>query len=57
MSREDVLVSADWAEKNLNAANVVFVGYQTGLRGPRDVVVPDPKHENHMHVRFPARSG
>ena len=28
MSREDVLVSADWAEKNLGAANVVFVGYQ-----------------------------
>jgi hypothetical protein len=25
MSRDDVLVSADWAEKNLGAANVVFV--------------------------------
>jgi thiosulfate/3-mercaptopyruvate sulfurtransferase len=25
MSREDVLVSADWAEKNLNADNTVFV--------------------------------
>ena len=25
MSREDVLVTADWAEKNLGAANVVFV--------------------------------
>src|SRR5690242_1772392 len=25
MSREDVLVSADWAEKNLGSANVVFV--------------------------------
>src|SRR5688572_6474940 len=25
MSREDVLVSADWAEKNLNSENVVFV--------------------------------
>jgi thiosulfate/3-mercaptopyruvate sulfurtransferase len=25
MSREDVLVTADWAEKNLNAGNVVFV--------------------------------
>ena len=25
MSREDVFVSADWAEKNLNAENVVFV--------------------------------
>jgi murein endopeptidase len=35
-------------------AQVVFVGYQTGLRGPSGVVVPYPSHENHMHVRFPA---
>jgi hypothetical protein len=33
-------------------ARMVFVGYSTGLRGPRKVVVPYPKHENHMHVRF-----
>ena len=25
MARSDVLVSADWAESNLDAANVVFV--------------------------------
>jgi hypothetical protein len=36
-------------------AKVVFVGYHTGLHGPEDVVVPYPKHENHMHVRFRAR--
>ncbi len=34
-------------------AQVVFVGYSTGLRGPSGVVVPYPNHENHMHVRFP----
>ena len=30
----------------------VFVGYATDLRGPGDVVVPYPNHEDHMHVRF-----
>jgi penicillin-insensitive murein endopeptidase len=34
-------------------AQVVFVGYSTGLSGPSGVVVPYPNHENHMHVRFP----
>ena len=34
-------------------ATKVFVGYSTGLRGPNEVVVPYPNHENHMHVRFP----
>jgi len=33
-------------------AQIVFVGYSTGLHGPRGVVVPYPNHENHMHVRF-----
>ena len=35
-------------------AKIVFVGYSTDLRGPDGVVVPYPRHENHMHVRFPA---
>jgi hypothetical protein len=35
-------------------AQVVFVGYSIDLRGPSGVVVPYPRHENHMHVRFPA---
>lgn len=35
-------------------AQKVFVGYSTGLRGPGDVVVPYPNHEDHLHVRFPA---
>jgi Penicillin-insensitive murein endopeptidase len=34
-------------------ASMIFVGYATDLRGPRDVVIPYPNHENHMHVRFP----
>jgi murein endopeptidase len=34
-------------------ASKIFVGYATDLRGPRDVVIPYPNHENHMHVRFP----
>jgi len=34
-------------------AQVVFVGYSTGLHGPVGVVVPYPGHEYHMHVRFP----
>jgi murein endopeptidase len=38
-------------------AQVVFVGYSTGLRGPSGVVVPYPNHENHMHVRFPPPPG
>jgi murein endopeptidase len=38
-------------------ATMVFVGYATGLHGPDRVVIPYPNHENHMHVRFPARAG
>jgi hypothetical protein len=38
-------------------AQVVFVGYSTGLHGPGGVVVPYPNHENHMHVRFPLPPG
>jgi hypothetical protein len=37
-------------------AQVIFVGYATGLEGPSSVVVPYPHHENHMHVRFPPPS-
>jgi len=34
-------------------AQMVFVGFSTGLRGPAGVVIPYAYHENHMHVRFP----
>jgi Penicillin-insensitive murein endopeptidase len=34
-------------------AQMIFVGYSTGLSGPAGVVIPYSNHENHMHVRFP----
>jgi len=34
-------------------AQVIFVGYSTGLHGPDGRVVPWPNHDYHMHVRFP----
>jgi murein endopeptidase len=38
-------------------AQMIFVGYSTGLHGPAGVVVPYSSHENHMHVRFPPPGG
>jgi hypothetical protein len=54
MTRQvDRRLAQDLLDRFLAAgAKVVFVGYSTDLRGPRDVVVPYPNHENHMHVRF-----
>jgi penicillin-insensitive murein endopeptidase len=37
-------------------AQMIFIGYSTGLHGPGGVVMPWPNHDNHMHVRFPPRS-
>ena len=34
-------------------AQLVLVGFDTGLTGPSGVVVPYAGHDNHMHVRFP----
>ena len=34
-------------------AQMIFVGYASGLHGPPGVVIPYANHENHMHVRFP----
>jgi murein endopeptidase len=36
-------------------AEVVFVGPSTGLHGPSGVVAPLVQHDNHLHVRLPAR--
>jgi hypothetical protein len=33
-------------------ASMIFVGYATDLHGSREIVIPYPNHENHMHVRF-----
>jgi murein endopeptidase len=38
-------------------AQVIFVGYSTGLHGPAEVVVAYRGHEYHMHVRFPPPRG
>jgi hypothetical protein len=54
----DRRLSQDLLERFIAArATMVFVGYHTGLHGPSKVVIPYPNHENHMHVRFPRRSG
>jgi hypothetical protein len=37
-------------------AQMIFVGYSTGLHGPAGVVIPYSGHEYHMHVRFPPPS-
>ena len=36
-------------------AEVVFVGPSTGLHGPAGIVTPLVQHDNHLHVRLPAR--
>jgi murein endopeptidase len=52
-SQVDRVLTQDLLDRFIAAgAQVVFVGYATGLRGPSGVVVPYPNHENHMHVRF-----
>ena len=38
-------------------AQMIFVGYSTGLHGRSGVVIPYPNHEYHMHVRFPPPGG
>jgi hypothetical protein len=49
----DHVLAQDMLDRFLAAgAQMVFVGYSTGLQGPGGVVVPWPHHENHMHVRF-----
>ncbi len=56
-SQVDRALAQDLLDRFIAAgAQIVFVGYSTGLRGPSGVVVPYPNHENHMHVRFPAPS-
>jgi murein endopeptidase len=38
-------------------AQMVFVGFGTGLRGPSGVVIPYAGHDYHMHVRLRPQSG
>jgi hypothetical protein len=51
-SQIDRALAQDLLDRFIAAgAQVVFVGYATGLHGPGEVV-PYPNHEDHMHVRF-----
>jgi murein endopeptidase len=57
-SQIDRVLAQDLLDRFVAAgAQVVFVGYSTGLRGQSGVVVPYPNHEDHMHVRFPPPPG
>ena len=54
----DLRLAQDLLERFVAAgAQMVFVGYSTGLQGPSGVVIPYANHEYHMHVRFPPPSG
>jgi hypothetical protein len=56
--RVDRALAQDLLDRFVAAgAQIVFVGYAVGLRGPSEVVVPYPNHEDHMHVRFPPPRG
>jgi murein endopeptidase len=50
-------LSQDLVDRFVRAGAVkVFVGPNTGLDGPPDVVQPLSGHDNHIHVRIAARS-
>jgi murein endopeptidase len=61
--REVAPASADQIDQRLSqdlvtrfveaGAEKVFVGPNTGLTGPPEVVVPLVNHDNHLHVRLP----
>jgi murein endopeptidase len=49
----DRTLSQDLVNRFVDAgAQFVFVGFRTGVRGPRRIVQRIPRHENHMHVRI-----
>ena len=49
----DRVLAQDLVDRFVAAgAQFVFVGYRTGLRGPRRVVQAIPNHDNHLHVRL-----
>jgi murein endopeptidase len=54
----DLRLAQDLVDRFVAAgAQMIFVGEETGLRGPSGVVMPYPNHEFHMHVRFPPPAG
>jgi murein endopeptidase len=49
----DRALAQDLVDRFVDAgAQFVFVGFRTGLKGPRRTVQRIPLHENHMHVRI-----
>jgi Penicillin-insensitive murein endopeptidase/Zinc carboxypeptidase len=54
VSEVDLRLSQDLVDRFVAAgATKVFVGLGTPWKGPRDVVVQLPMHDNHLHVRLP----
>jgi Penicillin-insensitive murein endopeptidase len=52
----DLSLSQELVDRFVEAgAEKIFVGPSTGLRGPPGVVEVLPHHDNHLHVRIPAR--
>ena len=52
----DQALAQDLVDRFVRAGAVrVFVGPNTGLRGPRRIVQALPHHDNHLHVRFRSR--
>jgi murein endopeptidase len=50
----DLRLSQDLVDRFVEAgAESIFVGPNTGLTGPPDVVTPLVNHDNHLHVRLP----
>jgi hypothetical protein len=50
----DLRLTQDLLDRFVAAgAQMIFIGYSTGLHGPAGVVVPYRGHDYHMHVRFP----
>ena len=54
----DTRLAQDLVDRFVAAgAQMIFVGFWTGLHGPGGVVIPYANHEYHMHVRFPPPGG
>ena len=55
-SEIDRRLSQDLVDRFVEAGAVkIFVGPNTGLRGPPNVVMPLVNHDNHLHVRIAPR--
>jgi hypothetical protein len=52
----DRTLAQDLVDRFVHAgARLIFVGPRTGLHGPRRIVETLAHHDNHLHVRLPAR--